>query len=347
MVLLCKFLFITIKRFIQRLHRQVFLWTSGIVPLLLLYFVIFRSASQHDPFYLPFCNPSDGVCHEKPDVASPRTEYSAMSKKQYDQWWRFNDELKQRAKEYALNRVISTSVQQLRPLILLGDSITESWLGTSGGKPKNRTEGVPQVLESKLSSSNGFDPLVLAISGDQTQHLLWRLQNGQLLSEFADDPTSIFGILVGTNNLGSGELPGPTARGILTVVEYLLNHTSQDNHILVFQVLPRGDGKTLLPKLCPPRCHIDGSPYTSFLPPIQRVNQLVEEGMGPLRKAYTTRTTSGRLTFMDCGSEFLNDEKSDSMEEVKTSLMPDLLHPNAQGHELLAKCIRQFADKGR
>ena len=59
-----------------------------------------------------------------------------------------------------------------------------------------RARGCPQVLEQKFPD---YSPLVLAISGDQTQHLLWRLQNGEWPSSI---PTATVVVMIGTNNLG-------------------------------------------------------------------------------------------------------------------------------------------------
>lgn len=338
---------LTLRLYSQR-HRKPILWIAAISAPFLLYIWNAARNSTPDPFDRPFCNPSDGICHEKPYVASPRTVYSAWNKQQYDQWWTFHETLNERAVEYAARRRAMLNKENshadkstTRPLILLGDSITEAWVGTGSGIPKHRAEGVPEVLAAELSESHGFDPLVLAISGDQTQHLLWRLQNGQLLPDYGKDPSSVFVVLIGTNNLGAGELPGPTSQGILALIEYLLKNTSKDSHLLAFQVLPRGDGKTWLQELCPPRCQINGDPYTSFLQPIEKVNKAVQEGVDKLRKTYGA--SESRLTLVDCGKEFL--DKEDSDQEVKESLMPDLLHPNAAGHKILAKCIRQFVDK--
>jgi len=246
-----------------------------------------------------------------------------------------------------------------RPLILLGDSITESWSGTGLGIKKVRATQVPEVLEDELSSSAGFDPIVLAMAGDQTQHLLYRLENGhmraaQLQSPNNEslfyDPSTIFVVMIGTNNLGSGELPGPTTKGVLAVVEYLLEQTAKAGcHVMLFQVLPRGDGKTILPKLCPPRCSStdNNTPYTSFLPPIRKVNEGVRDGIQQLHETYS----ASRIQLVDCGSEFLNnnfdDQKDhvDSNYEVKKKLMPDMLHPNAIGHRILAKCILNYVDQ--
>ena len=277
-----------------------------------------------DPFSVPFCDP-DGTCHEKPDKPSPRTVYSSWTKEQYNLWWKYNAELNKSAKAYIEKRRKSASNKP--SLVLLGDSITESWLGTGLGFEKERCIGIPQVLEEKFQK---FDPVVLAISGDQTQHLLYRIQNGQLPS--VDDNDAIFVVMIGTNNLGSGELPGPTADGVLAVADYVLNSTK--GLLLLFHVLPRGDGKLILPKLSPPRCDSSGTPFKSFSPAIETLNEGVGRGVEGLKEKYG----SDRLRWMDCGSKFVT-TKGD--EEVDFSLMPDLLHPNAAGHKILADCILQ------
>ena len=64
-------------------------------------------------------------------------------------------------------------------LALLGDSITESWRGTEFGRRVPRAHGVPRVLRETLGT-RWPEPLVLGIAGDQTQHLLWRIENGEL-----------------------------------------------------------------------------------------------------------------------------------------------------------------------
>jgi lysophospholipase L1-like esterase len=328
-----------------------------------------ENAFHPNPFDQPFCDP-DGTCHEKSYVASPRTFYSAWNKEQYDDWWKYYESLNERVELYANKRQAIYDSEKIptrnsRPLILLGDSITESWAGTGMGIPKVRANGVPKVLEEELSASSGLDPIVLGMAGDQTQHLLYRLQNGhmraaQLLSSQSSpnkgslfyDPSTIFVVMIGTNNLGSGELPGPTTKGILAIIEFLLEQTSEAGcHVMIFQVLPRGDGKKTLPKLCPPRCSSteNKTPYTSFLPPIQKVNEGVRDGIQRLGKTYSA---SSRLQLVDCGTEFLNDKYDDQKDNVdgnyevkEKELMPDLLHPNVVGHRILAKCIRNYVDQ--
>ncbi|OEU22920.1 hypothetical protein FRACYDRAFT_233083 [Fragilariopsis cylindrus CCMP1102] len=299
-----------------------------------------EDAFHPNPFDQPFCDPGDGTCHEKPYVASPRTFYSAWNKEQYDDWWKYYESLNERVELYANKRQAiydseKTSTKNSRPLILLGDSITESWAGTGMGIPKVRAKGVPKVLEEELSASSGLDPIVLGMAGS----LFY-------------DPSTIFVVMIGTNNLGSGELPGPTTKGILAIIEFLLKQTSEAGcHVMIFQVLPRGDGKKTLPKLCPPRCSNteNKTPYTSFLPPIQKVNEGVRDGIQRLSKTYSA---SSRIQLVDCGTEFLNDKYDDQKDNVdgnyevkEKELMPDLLHPNEVGHRILAKCIRNYVDQ--
>lgn len=297
-------------------HHRLFLGLSALVL-----FALILYTSNTDDIYsrTPFCE-ADGTCHEKPQEASPRTIYSAKSQAQYNQWWKAHAKLNQTAEEYAGK--LETS--QKRPFIFLGDSITESWLGTDGGRPVERAQGVPEVLQQLMTKpplTSFEDPLILAIGGDQTQHLLYRLQHGQLLPAYAKDPSTIFVVLIGTNNLGAGELPLPSAHGVLAVANYLLEHTQ--GHVCLLQALPRGDNFRL-ERICPPRCDKEGKPFASFLPAIQKMKDAVRQQV----------PQNNRLTLLDCGSQLM---KSDT--EVDETLMPDLLHPNAAGHKVLGDCI--------
>jgi lysophospholipase L1-like esterase len=397
------------------------------------------TTSTDDSDFPQFCDVTTGLCHEQPWIGSPRTKYSAWTQEQLDLWWTVYHTQQQHAYEYLLKRyykqqqymlnttttmsssssVISTGT---RPLILLGDSITESWNGTGLGIVKNRCKGTPEVLQDKLITQGGFDPLLLAVSGDQTQHLLYRLET-LLTKEYVDehhlhlksnddetsnqlpvpptpselrasmleqDPTAIYVIMIGTNNIGSGELPEPTSRGILKVAEYVLEYSHPSSRVLLLELLPRGDGSKVLRGICSSsRCrqeyeNISSSstnvPFQSFMPAINKVNDLVHQGITTLQNKYryrkpgepsTTnddyrsrhrqRRTSAddgkressasiqRIKFVDCGSaRFLSSTSSSSAaaeeEEVKKDLMPDLLHPNSEGMKVIADCILDFVN---
>lgn len=296
-------------------------------------YYVFNFVDKKDPFAVKFCD-ANGTCHEKPDKPSPRTVYSAWNKDQYEKWWSFHTYLNGTCDEYIKKRKkISDDSEKKQSLVLLGDSITESWRGTGLGKTSARAKGVPQVLLDKFHDD--YDPIILAIGGDQTQHLLYRMENGQLPS--SDEQSAIYVVMIGTNNLGSGELPGPTATGVLAVADYILGHTK--GQLLLFHVLPRGDTKALK-GLCPPRCSSSGKPFKSFIPAVNKLNNFVDEGVKNLKEQYG----ADRLGMIECSSKFI---AVDSDTGVDQNLMPDLLHPNAAGHVFLADCILDYLSKNR
>lgn len=308
-------------------------------------------SSRHDLYEsTPFCN-KRGQCGETSSDFSPRTVYSAKSKEQFDTWWNYYAELNQTALTYAQRmygkdssrkgQTESSIDNNKKPLVLLGDSITESLMGTELGQPSERWEDI-SIVYRNIYGSSGYDPLVLAVSGDQTQHLLWRLHNGGLrlfngeVLPYANDENCIFSVLIGTNNLGAGHLPDEAARGVLAVAEYLLKYTK--GRVIILQLLPRGDAFRAQ-RLCPPRCRNDGAPFESFMPAVDKVNKKLEGEIPRLSKQY-----ENRLTLLNCGDAFYpnnnnDDQKEKGEPEVNVDMMPDQLHPNGKGHEVLQRCM--------
>lgn len=266
--------------------------------------------------------------HETADYPSPRTSWSSPNSTQRDKWFAYQHKLTIQAAGY--------NASPNGRLILLGDSITEAWRGTSYDTPTKRAEGVPKELQA-VGQDRWQRPLVLAISGDQTQHLLWRLQHGELSDAMAADPSAVFVLLIGTNNLGRGYTPDETWTGVMAVVHYLLAHSK--GKLLVTGLLPRGDGPAQLPKLCPPRCRRNGEPYSSFNPAVDRVNLLVERSLGSLGSRFPSR-----MRFADCSHPFRVPDEAPNRSgagaaQVRKVLMPDLLHPNKAGMHLLGRCL--------
>ena len=91
-------------------------------------------------------------------------------------------------------------------ILLLGDSITEALKG----KQLAVLQGTytQAVCREPSCGVAGSQPVgAFAISGDSTQHLIWRLRNGGLPPEAGWQPR-VVSILIGTNNVGvsSGSL---------------------------------------------------------------------------------------------------------------------------------------------
>lgn len=177
-------------------------------------------------------------------------------------------------------------------LVLIGDSITDLW-------PTKGTKTYAQLLPWK--------PLNLGISGENTEHVLHRLLNGQL--EGIRPKAAM--ILIGTNNLGHSpdEKPEWTAAGVRKVVE-TVRAKLPDTKILLLAIFPRGGDKG--PNGIRPNSQ-----------PTDLIRQRVVQTNALLASIADDRT----VFFRDLGPLFTNDDGSLRME-----LMPDALHPNEAGY---------------
>src|SRR6185436_4979379 len=83
-------------------------------------------------------------------------------------------------------------------VLFTGDSITDGWRNNPQRKIFDATFG-------PLKAAN------FGLSGDRTQHLLWRLQNGEF--EGLTLPRVVV-LMIGTNNIGQKNGPEPPASAI-------------------------------------------------------------------------------------------------------------------------------------
>jgi len=117
-------------------------------------------------------------------------------------------------------------------VVLIGDSITQSWSG--GGR---QVGGAGAAARERWLEPHG--PLLNAgISGDRTQHVLWRLENGMLEGS---DPRVIV-LMIGTNNLphdGAAEI----AQGIQAILD-MFEEKTPDARLVLLSCPPRGDSAT-------------------------------------------------------------------------------------------------------
>ena len=105
-------------------------------------------------------------------------------------------------------------------LLMIGDSITHGWEG--GGK---------EVWKKYYEKRNAVN---LGIGGDQTQHVLWRLENGNI--DGIQPKLAV--LMIGTNNVGCGN-PKEIAAGVQAIVEKLRAKLPQTK-VLVLAIFPRG-----------------------------------------------------------------------------------------------------------
>ncbi|KAK9794078.1 hypothetical protein WJX73_009937 [Symbiochloris irregularis] len=207
-------------------------------------------------------------------------------------------------------------------LVFYGDSITESWRGTNTGQYWEPFAKTPEVFAKHYSSmSTG----VYAISGDTTGNLLWRVHHGEGLRGLGRSPQAVV-VLIGTNDLfhqpnldDVQAVAANVSTGATEVVEVILEQ-APGAQVLLLGLLPRGDPAVEPPTLQPCR----------FTAPIEAANERLQ--------AYAA--SRKRVNFVDCGHLFVEKHKESGEVELIGELMPDVLHPSAQGMDLLAQCLQ-------
>jgi len=139
-------------------------------------------------------------------------------------------------------------------VVLVGDSITEHWHGTSMAQPNESFQDNLQVYRELFrggSSSNnrsGVGGLALGISGDRCANLLYRLRNGEMGGESSEAENTaaaarlnprVWWILIGTNDYATGDFCNvdSVVAGNIAVVRYL-RQQRPDAAVVVQSLLP-------------------------------------------------------------------------------------------------------------
>ena len=271
-------------------------------------------------------------------MAAPRTPgCSIKSLEKLKQWEAFQAQLAKEAAAYQRSRPHGPP-----PLLLLGDSITEALRGTAIGEVVKRTAGIEEVTAGFLGWQK---PLIFAISADETQHLLWRLQvGGELAPALCDDPRLVMHLLIGTNNIGNAQHSAEaTARGILAVAHELLGRTR--GRLLISALLPRSQITRSA------KHNFATKTFTSRMPSVRRANAIVNH---TVVTALALRHP-GRVRMVDCGDIFLAEQAEPGEggpalfmpSETREALMPDALHPNVRGTQLWTACLRRALEPWR
>lgn len=207
-------------------------------------------------------------------IAMPRTDEGWMDK---------HDKLVKRAHEGKIDT------------LFLGDSITE---------------GMHIVQLHKLISPEATN---LGIGGDRTQHLLWRLRNGEL--DIAGDPPKYAVVLIGTNNMPiwDDKTTSTNAEIVQGVQANLkeIEHRLPKTKILLLGLLPR-----------------DEKAKTDFR------NRIIE-----INKKLKDFADNKHVWFLDLSAELIEPDGT-----MKASIMPDFLHPSELGYEHMFKPIKAKLD---
>jgi lysophospholipase L1-like esterase len=175
-------------------------------------------------------------------------------------------------------------------VLFFGDSLIEGWDAT--------------VWQQSLASRGALNA---GVSGDRTDNLLWRLQNGNL----DGPPPRAVVLLIGTNDLSAGRSPELAADGIRTTLETLRQHFPAAR-ILLLGLLPREEMPTAPLRLA-----------------TAKVNHLIRDC-----------ADGQHIFFADVGNVLL-----DGKERLTSAISPDGLHFTARGYSLIASRLDPELDR--
>lgn len=191
-------------------------------------------------------------------------------------------------------------------LLFLGDSITDAW----GGEGHNPKAPGNEIFENEFKAKKAAN---FGIGGDRTQHVLWRLQNG----EFDTIKPKALMLMIGTNNSnGKDNTAEEIAEGIKAIVREI-HKRSPKTRVLLLAVFPRATGK-------------DQAAKDAQTTKINAVNEQI------------AKLDDGGKTvkFMDIGKKFLAADGS-----IPKEIMPDQLHLSPKGYRIWADAVTPALDE--
>jgi lysophospholipase L1-like esterase len=172
-------------------------------------------------------------------------------------------------------------------LLFLGDSITQGW---GFGEREN------DVWKRFYTPRNAAN---FGVGGDRTQHVLWRIQNGELEGI---EPKVVV-LMIGTNNASSGTAD-EIAQGVTAIVEEL-RHRLPKAKVLLLGVFPRG----------------------------QKPNA-TREKLSAVNAKIAHLDDGSHVKYLDIGKAFLNEDGT-----ISRDIMPDYLHLTRKGYRIWADAM--------
>jgi lysophospholipase L1-like esterase len=171
-------------------------------------------------------------------------------------------------------------------LVFLGDSITHGW-------ERQGAETWKTYYGQRKAANFGID-------GDQTQHVIWRIDHGN----FAGIKPRLIVIMLGTNNAGHNT-PGEVAEAMGLIVKRLREELP-GARLLLLGIFPRGFKAD---------------------DPLRAANAKAND-------AFSRLADDTWVHYLDIGREFLEKDGT-----ISPEIMPDGVHPTARGYELWARAI--------
>ncbi len=177
-------------------------------------------------------------------------------------------------------------------LVFIGDSITSGW--------ENRGRKVWEKFYGRRKAVN------VGIGGDRTQHVLWRLDNGNVRGI---SPKAAV-VMIGTNN-SRDNTAEQIAEGVKMIVEQLRTKLPETK-VLLLAIFPRGADRN------DPRRQVN-----------QRANSI-----------FSKLADGKHVHHLDIGGKFMNADGA-----ISRGMMSDLLHLTEEGYTIWAEAIEPSLSK--
>jgi lysophospholipase L1-like esterase len=185
-------------------------------------------------------------------------------------------------------------------VLFMGDSITDGW-GGDARSDKSRGTNVYKKEFGGLKIAN------FGIGGDRTEHVLWRLQNGEL----DGIQPKVMMLMIGTNNSGSNSAE-EIADGVKAIVAET-HKRSPKTKVLLLAIFPRATGKS-------------EEQNKATMDKLRKVNDII------------SKLDDGGKTvkFMDIGSKFTQPDWT-----LSTDIMYDRIHLTDKGYQIWADAVKE------
>jgi beta-glucosidase len=189
-------------------------------------------------------------------------------------------------------------------LLMIGDSITHRF--EKAGKA---------VWEKYYAPRNAVN---MGFGSDRTEHVLWRLENGEL--DGISPKLAV--IMIGTNNSNKDDHTAEEiADGIKAIVCQLRTKLPKTK-VLILAIFPRGDAAQ----------RKDKKHDATFNDQWAKNNKASE---------LASKVADGKMVFyLDINQAFLNSEGV-----LTREIMPDLLHPDKKGYQIWAEAMEPTITK--
>ena len=275
-----------------RLSREIFpdllhpcalgyeMWASAVIPL------VDRALVAGPDEVIPSVWPS------KPTVYSDEQNVAALPASAFGQiaWWDKGILLEKR------NEIADGDGEF--DVVMVGDSITHRW---------EREGGEGRALFAEIRKT--YRVLNLGIGGDRTQHVLWRLQNGELEGYRA----KMFTVMIGTNN--GGRDPAGIAAGVKAIVA-LIRAKHPEAKIVLMPIFPRS----------------------------AKPDDKIRVANGQINAIIKACADGATVRWLDFNDKFLEPDGT-----LTKRVMNDLLHPNETGYRIwwenLAPVVKEIVGK--